>query len=223
MSEPLAELQHVTRSYHGQLGVHDVDLRIHPGEMVALTGPSGSGKSTILNLLGLLAAPELGVLRLFDEVAPPPISPRATRLRRARLGYLFQNFALIENETVSKNLEIALTSAGARRNRSAKIFTALDRVGLSGFEQRRVHSLSGGEQQRVAVARLLLKPCDLVLADEPTGSLDRENRDIVLELLTELSARGKTLVIATHDPVVVDACSRSIELRAGRVVGSSAP
>lgn len=221
MSEPIAELRHVDRTFDGPLGIHDVDIQIHPGEIVAITGPSGSGKSTILNLLGLLDTPTAGELRLFGDIAPNPISRRATLLRRSRLGYLFQNFALIENESVVKNLEVALTYASGQRDHRSLIGAALERVGLTDYEARRVHSLSGGEQQRVAVARLLLKSCDLVLADEPTGSLDRDNRDIVLNLLAELHAQGKTLVIATHDRVVVDACSRWISLRGGRLVDSS--
>lgn len=206
------ELLRVRKKYGDRRVLDDFDLQIEVGEFVALTGASGTGKSTVLNLIGLLDAPDAGEVRILGEKAPAPHTRSANRFRRYRLGYLFQNFALIENESVAHNLEIALTYAGGGISKPERIAEAITQVGLAGAEKRKIFSLSGGEQQRVAVARLLLKPCDIVLADEPTGSLDSKNRDIVLNLLRKLNESGKTIIVGTHDDVVVSSCSRTVNL-----------
>jgi putative ABC transport system ATP-binding protein len=206
------ELRGVAKRYNGRSVLTGFDLSIGPGEMVAVTGVSGAGKSTVLNMLGLLEAPDSGDVLISGDRAPRPLSRAANRYRRNRLGYLFQNFALIDNATVRENLDVALTYAPQRSGRAQRIADALAHVGLPGAEDRRIYSMSGGEQQRVAVARLLLKPCDIVLADEPTGSLDTANRDVVLGLLRELNQQGKTVIVATHDDVVVNACTRVVRL-----------
>lgn len=206
------ELSGIRKQYGDRKVLDDLDLRIEAGDMVALTGASGSGKSTLLNIIGLLDAPDGGEVRLLGDRAPKPRTRAANRYLRHHLGYLFQNFALIDNESVAHNLEIALAYAPRTTSKQQRIAEALEQVGLAGAENRRVYSLSGGEQQRVAVARLLLKPCEIVLADEPTGSLDTENRDVVLSLLRGINAAGKTIVIATHDDVVASSCSRVIAL-----------
>lgn len=212
MAEFHCELVGVRKQYGDRVVLDGFDLRVEPGETVALTGASGSGKSTVLNLIGLLDAPDAGEVRVLGAAAPGPHSRAANRLRRAHLGYLFQNYALIDSDTVGRNLEIALTYADRGTPKKERIADALAKVGLPGAENRKVYSLSGGEQQRVAVARLLLKPCEIVLADEPTGSLDSDNRDVVLHLLRELNKAGKTIVVATHDPVVAGGCSRVIDV-----------
>lgn len=209
------ELRAVRKRYGGRLVLNDFDLQVKTGEMLALTGASGTGKSTILNLIGLLDAPDAGEIRVLGGAAPGPRSRAANRLRRLNLGYLFQNFALIDNGSVAHNLEIALTGSRDRAPKEQKIAAALDEVGLPGSENRKVYSLSGGEQQRVAVARLLLKPCDIVLADEPTGSLDDDNRATVIGLLRKLCVAGKTVILATHDDKVAARCSRTVSLAAG--------
>jgi putative ABC transport system ATP-binding protein len=200
----------VRKSYGGTQVLDGFDLDIETGEMVALTGVSGSGKSTVLNILGLLETPDAGEVQISQERAPSPRSRAARRYLRERLGYLFQNFALIDSATVRENLDVALTYTPRSSQKQQRIAEALAHVGLAGIEERKVYSLSGGEQQRIAAARLLIKPCDIVLADEPTGALDSGNRDVVLGLLKELNASGKTVVIATHDGEVADACERSI-------------
>ncbi|CAL9529275.1 Cell division ATP-binding protein FtsE [Nocardiopsis dassonvillei] len=209
------ELRGVCKEYGGRAVLDGFDLAVGAGEMVAVTGASGSGKSTVLNLMGLLEAPDGGEVRLLGERAPRPRSRGAKKYLRSHLGYLFQNFALIESATVRENLEVALAyaprvgAAGSKRERMAE---ALEHVGLAGTEERKVFSLSGGEQQRVAIARLMLKPCEVVLADEPTGSLDADNRDVVLDLLRGMNEAGRTIVIATHDRAVVEACGREVGL-----------
>lgn len=206
------ELLGVRKQYGERRVLDDFTLQIEAGEFIALTGASGTGKSTVLNMIGLLDAPDAGEVRLLGTKAPGPHTRAANLLRRSHLGYLFQNFALIDSETVAHNLEIALTYSGRGTPKRQRIAEALAQVGLPGSENRKIFSLSGGEQQRVAVARLLLKPCDIILADEPTGSLDTENRDIVLALLQNLNESGKTIIIATHDEVVASRCSRVVHI-----------
>jgi putative ABC transport system ATP-binding protein len=208
------EFTHVSKRFDGQTVISDLSFQIKRGEMVALTGPSGCGKSTVLNMIGLLVAPSTGTIKLFDEPAPSISSRRAQQLLRTRLGYLFQNFALIDSDTVEANMKVAQTYAPGQRARRPDLRkAALKSVGLAEMPGRRVYSLSGGEQQRVAVARLLLKPCDLVLADEPTGSLDPVNRDAILQALHQMRDNGKTIILVTHDPAVAASCDRVVELR----------
>jgi putative ABC transport system ATP-binding protein len=218
------DLKAIQKKFPGRTVFDGFDLKIEKGEQVAITGPSGCGKSTLLNMMGLLEKPDHGEIRILGRPAPRPRGRAANRQLRHHIGYLFQNFALIDDASVKQNLDIALTYAGRGPSRKERIAEALRHVGLPGMEERRVFSLSGGEQQRVAVARLLLKPCDVILADEPTGALDTTNRDIVLGLLTELNRAGKTVVIATHDQDVMDACSRVVPLRkAGISWGPAGP
>jgi putative ABC transport system ATP-binding protein len=213
VTDPICKLVSVGKSYGGHAVISDIDLAVMQGEMLAITGKSGSGKSTLLNIIGLLETADHGELRLFGEPGPRVRSAKATRMLRFRLGYLFQNFALIDGESVDNNLRIA--QAYTKRSRSGlqeARESALQAVGLPNSGGQNVYQLSGGEQQRVAIARLMLKPCDLVLADEPTGSLDATNADSVLAMLRELNAGGKTMIIVTHDDRVAAECDRVIDL-----------
>jgi putative ABC transport system ATP-binding protein len=212
-AEAAIELSGVGKAFGSRRVIANLDVTVHAGELVAITGPSGAGKSTVLNLIGLLERPDAGTIRLFGRPAPSMSSARGRRLLRTRLGYLFQNYALIDSDTAAANLAVAQTFSGAvSGGKKAARLAALARVGLEGMADRRVYELSGGEQQRLAIARLLLKPCDLILADEPTGSLDADNRDRVLALLSELRDAGKTVVIVTHDPAVAQRCDRVVML-----------
>jgi putative ABC transport system ATP-binding protein len=213
MADHVCELVGVGKSFGGHAVLQGIDLAVMKGEMLAITGKSGSGKSTLLNIIGLLEAADHGDARLFGERSPRVGSAKATRMLRFKLGYLFQNFALIDGESVDNNLRIA--QAYTRRSRSGRQEareSALEAVGLSNSGGQKVYKLSGGEQQRVAIARLMLKPCDLVLADEPTGSLDVTTADVVLAMLRELNAGGKTMIIVTHDDRVAAECDRVINL-----------
>lgn len=213
MTDLVCELVGVGKSYEGHAVISDVNLAVRKGEMVAITGKSGSGKSTLLNIIGLLETADHGDLRLFGEAGPRVRSAKATRMLRFRLGYLFQNFALIDGESVDNNLRIAQAyTKGLRLGRQEARRSALQAVGLSNSGGQKVYQLSGGEQQRVAIARLMLKPCDLVLADEPTGSLDTTNGDLVLAMLRALNAGGKTMIIVTHDDRVAAECNRVMAL-----------
>lgn len=211
--EPICELINVTKQYGDHVVLDEISLTVNKGEMVAITGPSGSGKTTLLNIIGMLENQDRGTVKLFGENRPRVHSRKAQRILRNRLSYLFQNFALIENATVDENLDIPLIySKKTRKEKQESKMAALQKVGLDISFKQKVHELSGGEQQRVAIARILLKPCELILADEPTGSLDNDNRNEIMEILKYLNQENKTIIIVTHDPYVSEACHRRIHL-----------
>ena len=207
----VCEMKQVQKRYGKKVVLDAFDLTIKDGEFVALTGPSGSGKTTILNILGMFERPDRGSVKLFDEEFTPK---KMKLLLREKVSYLFQNFALIDNETIESNLEVALAYVkGGKTEKKARMRAALKTVGLGEMPlEQRIFQLSGGEQQRVALARIILKPSQLILADEPTGSLDEENRNAVLETLKKLNDEGRTIVIVTHDPHVAALCHRTIYL-----------
>ncbi|MFC9297761.1 ABC transporter ATP-binding protein [Streptomyces sp. NPDC057011] len=206
----MIEIDNLSKSFGPRTLWSGVDLTVGRGEMLALVGPSGSGKSTLLNCLGLLDTPSGGAIR-YEGTDITRFDRRGIRrFRRDVLGYLFQNYALIENATVAANLEVAVrprrSRGGAAPAGRVTVAEALDRVGLAGREKAKIHHLSGGEQQRVALARLMVKQPALVLADEPTGALDQDNAAMVVDILGEMSDAGCTVVIATHNDYVRDRC-----------------
>ncbi|MEU2420261.1 ABC transporter ATP-binding protein [Streptomyces sp. NPDC007851] len=201
------EVENLSKSFGSRVLWRGVGFTVGRGEMLALVGPSGSGKSTLLNCLGLLDRPASGAIRYHGRDITRFGRGETRRFRRDGLGYLFQDYALIENATVLENLEVAV--APRRRTRDTGrpgIADALDRVGLADRGRERIHHLSGGEQQRVALARLIVQQPALVLADEPTGALDDANTTVVIDILRELSGAGCAVVLATHDAAVRDAC-----------------
>lgn len=205
-------LKNLSKSFGRRVLWDDLDLAVEPGRMLALVGASGSGKTTLLNCMGLLQRPSHGHI-LFDGRDVTRLGPGAQRrFRRDHLGYLFQNYALIENATVKANLDIA-----RRRGSKSDHAGALERVGLAGREAERVHYLSGGEQQRVALARLMVKRPSLVLADEPTGALDDGNGTMVVDVLRQMSREGCAVVIATHNDGVRDACDAIFDVHANQL------
>ena len=194
----MIELENITKTIGGKVILDHLSLRIDQGDLVAIVGKSGSGKSTLLNLLGLIDGEYSGRYEIFGQTNLAVNSAKSQTIIREHISYLFQNFALIDDETVEYNLK--------------KVEEILERVGLSATLHQKVSELSGGEQQRIAVARAILKPSQLILADEPTGSLDPENRDLVLKFLLEMNREGKTVIIVTHDAYVAQQCHRIIEL-----------
>lgn len=187
----------------------NLNLTVKGGEMLAVTGRSGSGKSTLLNCIGLLESPTNGQILYENEDLTRFGRRAARRFRRDVLGYLFQGYALIENATVAENLEVAVTGVRDRRLRSS---SALERVDLAGREREKVHQLSGGEQQRVALARLLVKQPSLILADEPTGALDEANSAMVMDILREMGNEGCAVIIATHSDYIRRRCDSTFKI-----------
>lgn len=207
-------VKNLTKSFGPRTLWEDLDLSVEPGRMLALVGASGSGKTTLLNCMGLLERPSGGHI-FFEGTDVTGLGPGGQRrFRRDHLGYLFQNYALIENATVKANLDVA-----RRRGTRPDHAHALEQVGLAGREREKVHHLSGGEQQRVALARLLVKQPSLVLADEPTGALDGDNGAMVVDVLRQMSREGCAVVIATHNDDVRDACDTVFDVHAQREIG----
>ncbi len=221
VSTPVFELHGVSKVYPGSVpvtAVADVDLAVSAGEMVALTGPSGSGKSTLLGLLGLLDVPTRGTIRVAGSDASRLSDAARTRLRGARIGFVFQQFNLIPYLTALDNVAAALLYRGlSRRERRERAVAALERIGLGHRLSHRPPELSGGEQQRVAIARAVVTGPAAILADEPSGNLDSESTKAVLDLLQRAVAEGMALVVASHDLEVAARASRRIGMRDGRV------
>ncbi|MGL5479981.1 MAG: ABC transporter ATP-binding protein [Clostridium sp.] len=208
----IIELKNISKSYDKKV-INNLCINIKENEIVAIVGASGKGKTTLLNIIGLLENADSGEVIIDDEKNIKINSSKATKIIREKISYLFQNFALVDQETVYENLELALKYVKLNKNEKlALIKEALKSVNLEGYENKKIFKLSGGEQQRVAIARIILKPSKIVLADEPTGSLDIENRNKVMELLKELNKIGKTIVIVTHDMELANKCDRIVEL-----------
>jgi putative ABC transport system ATP-binding protein len=190
-----------------------LSFTIPSGTMTAVTGPSGSGKTTLLNCIGLLEKFDEGTVSFGGRsiVAGSRFSSR--RCFRDVLGFLFQNYGLVESWNVRKNLMIPLKSKRvSRAHRARAIEDALARVGMNGTEKEMIYTLSGGEQQRIALARLILKDAPLILADEPTSALDHANADLVMDILAERATQGALVLIATHSDDVLGRCSTTISL-----------
>ncbi|WP_323615814.1 ATP-binding cassette domain-containing protein [Erysipelothrix rhusiopathiae] len=196
----MIQIDKITKTFGNRVILKDYSLEIPQNSFTVIAGPSGSGKSTLLNIMGLLDVPDSGNVTLLDQRNLKPFSRSASTMLRKHIGYLFQNFALVPEKTVEYNLKIAME--GYKHSKDAMI-DALKQVGLPNILDQYVYQCSGGEQQRIAIARLLLKPCDLILADEPTGSLDEANKYLIFDLLKTLQKLGKTLVIVTHDPDLI--------------------
>lgn len=202
----MIELENVTKSFGDNLIFKDLSFKIERGELVAITGKSGSGKSTLLNILGGLETIDSGSITV-DGI---DITNRKNLVEyfRTTVGFVFQNFALTENKTVKENLEIIKKFA---RN-GVTIEEALESVGLKDKLNEKVYKLSGGEQQRVSLARVMIKKCSVILADEPTGSLDPENGNRIMDIFKKLNGEGKTVLIVTHDMKIAKKCRRIIKI-----------
>jgi len=223
MSAPVMELRQVRKTY--RLGAHvvpalqGIDLAVQRGELLALTGPSGSGKSTILNIAGLIDSADEGQVLLLGETVDSRDEARATRLRRDTIGFVFQSFNLVPVMSVAENVDYPLFLAGLKGpERRRRVAEALAAVGLSEHAAHLPDALSGGQRQRVALARALVKRPALVIADEPTASLDSHTAEQMVQLMRQLAHEtGTAYLIATHDERLTCRCDRVVALLDGRI------
>jgi putative ABC transport system ATP-binding protein len=197
-----------------------VDLAVARGEFVSIVGPSGCGKSTLLHLLGGLARPTRGRILVDGVMISVAEDNLRTRIRREKIGFVFQRFNLFPTLSVRGNLEIAAQIQGNVRLAPSRVRELLDMVGLPHKSEMKPLDLSAGEQQRIAIARALVNQPAILLADEPTGNLDSKNSRMVLDLFSELNRRqGQTVVMITHNPEAAEVAHRIVEMRDGQVVG----
>ena len=223
VSEPLLRLRGVTKIYEpdGQevVGLEGVDLDIHSGDFLAVMGPSGSGKSTLMNIIGCLDIPTSGSYEI-KGIPVSRLSPEElARLRNREIGFVFQVFHLLPRYTALRNVELPLLYAGVgREERTGKALEALRAVGLEDRRNHLSNQLSGGQKQKVAIARALVNRPSLLLADEPTGNLDTKSGDELMEILTRLNREGTTIVLVTHNPAIARRAKKVVTIIDGRLV-----
>ena len=210
-------------SHYTVKAVNHANLSVESGEAVAIVGPSGSGKSTLLNIIGLILKPDSGSVAVGGEEVLSMNDRRCSAFRNASFGYIVQDFALLDDETVYHNIRIPLlyNRQIRRREHKPRIREIAQKLDISDKLNRKAGKLSGGERQRVAIARAIVCDQPIILADEPTGSLDAANNANVMDLLMRLCKEsGKTLIIVTHDPSIAERCDRIVQMTDGRIEGN---
>lgn len=219
----MIELKNINKYYRNdEEALHvlkDINLKADAGEMIAVMGPSGSGKSTLINLLGFIDTKFEGEYLFEDENLVATTDDRLSKTRNEMVGFVFQNFSLIENYTVYENVELPLLYNGYGFHQTKeKVMLALEKVGIADKAEKNPRQLSGGQQQRVAIARALINQPKFIIADEPTGALDTHTSNEIMELFKELNRRDHaTIFLVTHDPEVVPYCTRLVKIRDGAI------
>ncbi len=225
---PVIELRNVVKTYQmGEVAVHalqGVSLTVEPGDFVAIMGASGSGKSTLMNIIGCLDVPTRGHYRL-DGVDVRRLDDRAlARIRNRKIGFVFQSFNLIPRTSAQANVELPLAYAGVhQKERSRRAVAALRAVGLEDRADHMPNEMSGGQQQRAAVARAIATNPALILADEPTGNLDTTSSAEVMAVFTRLNSEGRTVVLITHEDDIAAYTKRVVQLRDGHIISDTRP
>lgn len=222
--KPIIELKNVTKTYGVDEDtfqvLKDINFKVYPGEMVAIMGPSGSGKSTLMNILGFLDKKYQGEYLFEGQSYLSSTDESLSQLRNHVVGFVFQNFSLIESDTVFENVELPLLYGGSTYRKTKKqVLKSIEEVGLLGKEHRLPKHLSGGQQQRVAIARSMVNNPRFLLADEPTGALDTKTSEEIMNLFKQLNEEKKvTVILVTHNPELIPFCTRLIEIRDGEII-----
>ncbi len=212
----LLEIKNVSKIYGPLKALDGVNLTVENGEWLAIMGPSGSGKSTMMNIIGCMDKPSLGEVILDEVDIAKESDKKLTEIRRDKIGLIFQQFHLINYLTAVENVMVSQYYHSMHDEKEA--MEALERVGLADRAKHLPSQLSGGEQQRVCIARALINHPEIVLADEPTGNLDEANENIVIDIFKQLHRQGTTLIVVTHDPEVAEVAQRTVVLEHGRLV-----
>ena len=211
----ILKLTDISKIYGSLKALHEVNLNVEPGEWLAIMGPSGSGKTTLMNIIGCMDKPSLGSVTLDGDELSRLTPAGLTAIRRDKIGLIFQQFHLVPYLTALENVMVAQYYHSLVDE--AEALRALERVGLKDRARHLPNQLSGGEQQRVCVARALINYPKLILADEPTGNLDEANEHLVMDLLRQLHGEGSTIIVVTHSPEVAVHAQKTIVLEHGRV------
>ena len=216
------ELKNLSKRYDDEAGVYDalkrIELKVKEGEFINIMGPSGSGKSTLMNIIGLLDRPTKGIYYLDGVNTAELSSKELAKLRRDKIGFVFQNFNLLPRLNLSQNIEMPLIyKKVSLRQRREKVREVLAKVGLEDKIKNRPNRLSGGQVQRAAIARALINDPSIILADEPTGNLDTKTGAEIMDLLKDLNSQGVTVVLVTHNPELSEYASKTIIVRDGKI------
>ena len=196
----------------------EIDFKVNRGEFVAITGSSGSGKTTLLNILGCMDRLTSGSYMINGRETASLSSSEQAKIRNQTFGFVMQNYALIDHFSVYKNVELPLKYARKIKSRETRISELLKALNIEDKKNQITNSLSGGQKQRVAIARALVNDAEIILADEPTGALDKKNGIQVMEILSGLHRQGKTIIMVTHNPELLGYCSRTVKIEDGKII-----
>ena len=219
----MIQLNHINKFFGNNDGkiqvLDDINLKVSKGEMIAIMGPSGSGKSTLLNILGCLDSQTTGTYELFNKKIDNLSNKDKSQLRNSTFGFVVQYFALLDEYTVYENVKLPLKYSKSKKRLSKnEVIKLLEDLGIAEKKNNYTNELSGGQNQRVAIARALINNPEIILADEPTGALDKKNSTDVLKIFQRLNAEGKTIIVVTHDENIARLCKRIVSLEDGKII-----